>query len=281
MVIILIALPLFFFLQIIKLIIIKTKIMRTTIKTGIVMLIAFFSLSLIQAQDTSKVQAYYIHEDPVNTSMVAPYEKLGTGLVAGCKKINLTDGWLTIQRDDYSYLYITPIKNMGDLDKNTFEPLQKSMGNEAYTKMFADFDKCYDSHRDYIVWLNKVVSYMPGGININPENTPYRHFTYYYITPQNLGKAREIAQAFHDLYVKKGSKLNYRVYRNGFGEKEDYFLVVVGAASAEEYEEMRSENTQLLGDEGKELYGKLLQVVSGIKQISGTARQDLSYTPGK
>ncbi|MEP7231390.1 MAG: hypothetical protein ABI691_14110 [Ginsengibacter sp.] len=255
--------------------------MRTAIRTGIVMLAAFFSISTLYAQDSSKYQVYYIHEDPVNTSMVAPYEKTATDLVANCKKVKLADGWLTLTMEDYRYIYVTPIKDMGELDKNTFEPLEKSMGREAYLKMFADFDKCYDSHRDYTIVLNKEYSYMPGGVNINPEGTPYRHFTYYYITPQNFAKAREIAKAFHDLYVKKGSKLQYRLYRSGFGEKENYYLVVAGAKSAEEYEKMSAENRILLGDEGKELYGKLLQTISGVKDISATAREDLSYMPGK
>ncbi len=254
--------------------------MRTAIKIGVVMLIAFISISGIYAQDSSKYQVYYIHEDPVNTSMVAPYEKTATDLVANCKKVKLQDGWLALTMEDYRYIYVSPIKDMADLDKNTFEPLEKSMGKDAYTKMFDDFNKCYDSHRDYIVVLNKELSYMPGGVNINPQGTPFRQFTYYYVTPQNFAKAHEIAKSFHDLYVKKGSKLQYRLYRSGFGEKENYYLVVVGAKSAEEYAKMSSENNALLGDEGKELYGKLLQITSGIKNVSGTAREDLSYTPG-
>ncbi len=255
--------------------------MRAKIKIAFVTLLVFFSLTALNAQDSTKYQAYYIHEDPVNTSMVTPYEKLCTDLVANCKKVSLPDGWLALRMDDYRYIYVTPIKDMADLDKNTFAPVQKSMGKEAFAKMFEDFDKCYDSHRDYIVVLNKELSYMPGGVNINPEGTPYRHFTYYYVTPQNLGKTREIAKAFHELYTKKGSKLQYRLYTSGFGEKENYYLVVVGAKSAEDYEKMRADNNQLLGDEGKELYGKLLQVVTGMKQLSGTAREDLSYVPGK
>lgn len=45
------------------------------------------------------------------------------------------------------YLYVSPINNMADFDKNTFASLQPKMGNEAFNKMFADFDKCYFSHR--------------------------------------------------------------------------------------------------------------------------------------
>ena len=122
---------------------------------------------------------------------------------------------------------------------------------------------------------------MPDGIELNTEGMPYRHYTYYYVTPQNIAKADEIAKAFNALYTQKSSKRPYRVYRNGFGEKEAYFLVVISAKNAEDYERMREANNQLLGDEGKELYGKLLQTVSSVKNITGMARADLSYVPGK
>lgn len=253
--------------------------MRTRIKQGVCVLIACLSFQILFAQE-SGYQAYYIHEDPVNPSMTSEYEKGAVKLASESKKVNLPDGWLTFKLDDNRYIYTTPIKNMADLDKNTFEPLQTKMGNEAFGKMFDDFDKCYDSHRDYVVRLDKELTYMPNGIDVSTPGMPYRHYTYYYVTPQNAAKAREIAKAFNALYKSKGSKLQYRVYRNGFGEKESYFMVVVSAKSAEDYERMRAENNQLLGDEGKELYGKMLQFVSRIQNITAMARPDLSYVPG-
>ncbi|MEO6681435.1 MAG: hypothetical protein ABIN48_01295 [Ginsengibacter sp.] len=255
--------------------------MKSFIKSGVFFLIVLLQLSIVNAQDNSRYQLYYIHEDPVYPSMIAPYEKLAINLATECKKVNLPDGWLTLNLDNNRYQYVTPINSMADLDKNTFAPLQTKMGNEAFTKMFTDFDKCYDSHRDFIVRLDKQLSYMPGGIDIYTDGMPYRHFTYYYVTPQNIGKATELAKAFHDLYTKKGSKVQYRVYRNGFGEQNAYFMVVVSAKSAEDYEKRRAENRELLGDEGKELYGKLLQITSEIKNITGMIRPDLSYRPGK
>ncbi|MEO5649485.1 MAG: hypothetical protein ABIR03_06115 [Ginsengibacter sp.] len=255
--------------------------MKRIIQTAVFLLALYLVPCANQAQSNSRYQSYYVHEDPVLPSMTADYEKLATGLAAECKKINLPDGWLSLKLDDNRYIYVTPVDNMADLDKNTFAPLQEKMGKEAFTKMFADFDKCYNSHRDYMVRLDKELTYMPGGIDINNAGMPYRHYTYYYVTPQNIAKTGEIAKAFLALYTKKGAKLQYRIYRNGFGEKEAYFMVVTSAKSAEDYERMRAENRELLGDEGKELYGKLLQVVSSIKNISAMARPELSYSPGK
>ncbi len=170
---------------------------------------------------------------------------------------------------------------MADLDKNNFAPLEKSLGKEAYTKMFTDFNKYYDSRRDFIVLLSKELSYMPGGININPPGMPYRKFAHYYFKPQDGSKVRAIAKEFHDLYASKGSKRPYRVYRSGFGESQDYLMVVVAAKDAADYEKTRAESNELIGDEGKALYSKFLKVLSGVKYVSGMVLDDLSCSPGK
>lgn len=255
--------------------------MKSIIKSGIVFLLFFLQLSVLQAQDNAKSQAYVVHEDPVNPSMVSQYEEAATNLVSVCKKYNLQDSWLALMMDNFSYIYVSPIKNFAGLDKNTFAPLQEKMGKEAFEKMFADFDKCYDSHRDFVVILDKELSYMPSGININQPGMPYRHYTYYYVKPQDMAKGKEIAQSFHDLHTKKNSKMEYRVYRSGFGERENYFLVVTSAKSAEDYEKMLAENNQLLGEEGKQLFNELPKYISGVKNITAMVRDDLSYSPGK
>ncbi len=254
--------------------------MKNMLKTGLLALVSFLAFSNVSfAQDTSKVQAYYIHEDPVHPSMTTEYDQQAANLVTLSKKYGVKEGWLTFALDDFKYFYVSPIKNMADLDKNTFSPILDKIGETAFSKLFIDFDKCYDSHRDYIVYLNKALSYTPSGLDIKTEGKPFRQFSYYYVTPENLPKLREIAKAFHALYTKKGSKLEYRVYRNGFGEKEDYFMVVSSAKNAAEYEKMRAESNELLGDEGKKLYGDLLKVISGVKHITGMMRPDLSLMP--
>ncbi len=47
--------------------------MRKSFKCAVFMLVAFLIHSGSYAQDSSKVQAYYIHEDPVYPSMATEY----------------------------------------------------------------------------------------------------------------------------------------------------------------------------------------------------------------
>ncbi len=91
-------------------------------------------------------------------------------------------------------------------------------------------------------------------------------------------KAAEMAQKFKDLYAKKGVKLHYRMYRNGFGTTDDYFLVAIAAESPEAYEKLRAETNTLLGEEGAQLFGQLRNIISKVETVEGYMRPDLSYS---
>jgi len=70
------------------------------------------------AQDGTKSQAYWIHEDPVYPSMVLDYEETCKELVSACVKYNIQEAkWMAISTDDLKYFFVTAIEKMGDLDK--------------------------------------------------------------------------------------------------------------------------------------------------------------------
>ncbi|MCG2459274.1 hypothetical protein K8352_00775 [Flavobacteriaceae bacterium F89] len=253
--------------------------MGTLKKTILIALALMLMPHLGTAQDDDSYQAFWIHQDPVRPSQIAEYEAAAKKLSAVCKKYNLQGAdWNTLASTDFNYYYISPIANFAELDKNAFAPLVDQMGKEAVGQMFGEFDKYYDSHRSYILNLDKKLSYMPDGMTTTPEGKPYRHNTLYHFVPANREKAVEIAQKFKELYTKKGVKLHYRVYRNGFGTTDDYFLVAVAAESPEAYEKLRAETNALLGVEGVQLFGQLRDILSGIETIEGYMRPDLSYS---
>lgn len=228
------------------------------------------------AQNEKRYQHFVIHEDPVKPYMMEEYEHAAKHLTHVSKQHKLTANWLAVQLDDNRYMYVSPIENMAELDKNIFEPLQKKLSKEDYGKIWANFDKSYDSHRDYVVNLDTELSYMPAGISINPSGKPYRHFTYYYVVPDMVEKVEMIGKKFKELYQSKGVQQEYRVYRNGFGEADTYFLVVSAARDAETHARESEARKQKLGEEGKALYEKLLKHVKAVKNVTGMVREDIS-----
>ncbi|MAN58897.1 MAG: hypothetical protein CMC08_03570 [Flavobacteriaceae bacterium] len=247
--------------------------------TGILLLFIFQSFWAV-AQQSNDYQAYWIHEDQAKPSMAKKHENVDKELIAACKEFKVGDkGWSTLATTDYKYFYITPIEKMADLDTNPFADLAKKMGEEKMGKIFEKYEDCYDAHGDYILILDKKLSYQPGGINTTPAGQNYRENTRYHFSPENAKKANELAKKFHKLYTEKGSKQHYRLYRNGFGTMGNYFLVAVAAESPEAMERMSSENRKLLGQEGQALFAELEQLVSKVETIRGYMRPDLSYSP--
>lgn len=231
----------------------------------------------IWAQEV-KNQAFWIHEDRVKPSMMAEYEKVSKDFVETCKKYALKDvEWATASMDDGTYLYISPIQSMADIEKNSFEPLKEAMGDEEFSKIFKDFDKCYDAHGDYVTVLDSELSYMPEGLVTDTPGKNYRVWHRLDVTPSNIQNIQGKMKELKSLFANKGSKMYYRIYRSGFGNVGNYYVAVISAKDAQDYDRMSEENDQLLGEEGQKLFQEMFNYVDKYSVKRGGMRQDLAY----
>ncbi|WP_445730884.1 hypothetical protein [Mariniflexile sp.] len=246
--------------------------MKTIKSTFLLAFILCLAINFSQAQ-----QAYQIHQDNVKPSMVMEYEKTAKELVAASKEHKPQTNWATAVTNDLKYSYITPIENMADLDKRPFADMAKKMGDK-WTTMFTNFDKCYDSHRSYIIHLVEDLTYMPEGITITQEGQDYRNWYYIYFTPSNAEKIREGMKAVKELYKAKGSKEYYRIYRNGYGTTEDFYLVAVSAKDEIDSATKSKANEIVLGPERWETFSKVMDYATRYEEYSGNMRPDLSYS---
>ncbi|RMA57044.1 hypothetical protein [Ulvibacter antarcticus] len=248
--------------------------------TSLLILIVLLFLPFAQFAQVTESQAYWVHEDPVYPAKVLDYEALSSTLAANCRKYDIKKAnWITISTDDLRYFTLSPIKNMADLDKSRFSVLQSKMGEKEFNALFENFDECYDTHIDYIIHLDNDLSYMPGGVVQVQEGMEFRKLEMWYTTPQNFPKVLELAKQFKALYEKKNSKEYYRLYRSGFGSPGQFILLAISAKSAEDYERIRKENKELLGEARTPIYEELLRSIIRVETLNGYMRQDLSFTP--
>ena len=254
------------------------KTFKNTLLTALLLLSTLF----VQAQNESGPQAYWVHEDKVKPSMIKEYEQVAKDLVASCTEHNVQEtSWLTVAQNDNTYLYVTPIDKMADFDKNPFAALGEKMGNEAMAKLFSRFNPCYDAHGDYVIYLHKDLSYMPGGINPNPEGKYYRKFYYNYVTPENDKSFAENLKKIKELFTKKNSKMEYRIYKSGFGIMGTYYMVAIAAANGMEFEKNSSENWEAIKDDFGPLLDQMNKYTLRGEDKSGWIRSDLGYAPKK
>lgn len=228
----------------------------------------------------SAQQAFWVHEDPVYPAKAADYEAYCSTLAVNSKKYDIKKAnWFTISTDDLRYFHISPIEKMADLDQSRFSVLQDKMGEQEFNQLFENFDNCYDSHYDYIIHLDNDLSYMPEGVDPSGSGSAFVKLEFFYATPQNFEKLLELAQSFKDLYAKKNSKEYYRVFRSGFGSQGQFIIVAISAKNAAEYEKIRVENKELLGEDRDKIYDELLKNISKVETLNGYMREDLSYEP--
>ncbi len=253
--------------------------MRTFRKMAILTLLIFQGSLVIQAQ-SEKNQAYYIHEDQVKPSMIQKYEAVSKDFMDAFKEHNIQGlSWMVASTTTGRYFNISPIENMAELDKNVMAPLAEKLGKDAWQDLFRRFNECYDKHGDYIIYLNKELTYMPDGININTEGQNFRKWHFLHVTPDNIQNLKGKLKELKALYASKGSKVYYRIYHNGFGNMGDYYLAVVSAVDAEDYAKKSKENEQLLGEEGQKLFQELFQYVHKYETETGSMHPELAYTP--
>lgn len=254
----------------------KTGMLKSIYLTLILFLAFFYS----KAQETKNTQAYLIHEDRVKPGMVDEYEQISKDLVAACTKHNIQDvNWLGVSQDDHTYLYLTPMENFAELDINSFATLSDKMGKDKMTALFQRFNSCYDEHGDYIVYLQKDLSYQPGGINPNPEGLNYRKFLYDYVTPVNQKVYEESLKAIKELFIRKNSKMYYRIYSTGFGTMGKYYLIILQGEDPVKFETMAAKNWEQMGEDLMPMIKKIRKHIIRSEEKTGWVRDDLSYLP--
>ncbi len=248
------------------------------LKSGLLALTFLFAAPMWAQTDAS--QAFWVHEDHVKPAVVDEYEAVGKKLVDNLKQHNIQDEqWITAQTDDFRYLYVGPIKNMADLDRPLFGSLAEKMGGESLGQLFSEMDQYYTTHFDYIIYLDTELSYMPSGISQTPEGQPYRKFYYLHTTPAMKDGLAKAMKGIRDLYESKGSKIEYRVYRSGFGAPNDFFMVAIAAEDAVNYAQNSVSNQALMGEDAKPVFDKAMDYVTKMETITGRMRPDLAYSP--
>lgn len=231
-------------------------------------------------QDKNKSQAYWVHEDVVKPSMINEYETICKELTSNMKKYNIQElNVIVSNTDDNRYLWVSPIENMAQIDKPIFATLAQKMGAEAMGNLFDRMDKCYDIEQNYILHLDKELSYMPGGITQTPKGQDYRKFHYFHYVPGNEAVVKEKVKAIRSLFENMGSKLDYRVYRSGFGTRGAFYMVAIAAKDAADYESKINENNELMGDDWQNAYNDFMSSLEKYEAFEGRMRPDMAYSP--
>jgi hypothetical protein len=251
-----------------------------TLKIKLLLVLLFIiPIGALQAQGGNS-EAFWVHEDVVKPSMVGEYESIVKELVGNLKKHEIQEvNMIVANMEGPRYLYVGPIANMAQLDNPYFATLSEKMGADKMGALFDKMDKCYDIEHNYVIHLDNNLSYMPSGITQTPEGQDYRKFHYYHYTPRNMAIVKKKVQAIKDLFESKGSKLNYRVYRSGFGTRGEFYMVAIAAKDAVDYASKIAENNELMGEDWQNTYNDFMGSLEKYESFEGGMRPDMAYSP--
>jgi len=252
------------------------------LKITFLLFVMFILLQNTITAQNSDVQMYYVHEDRVKPSMVKESDRIDKELIDLLKKHNIQEAnWMAVQKNDQTKLYLSPINSLADLDKDMFKTLGDKIGNDAMTKLFSQYSKCYDEHGDYVINLRKDLSYMPNGMTLTTEGQPYRRFYYNYVTAENVANMTNTFKKVKEVFVKHNGSLHYRVYTPGFGTIGNYFMVVISAKNEEELAKAEGAMWEKMSGDLQPLFDEMDKYTSKLDMQTGWMRDDLSYSPKK
>ena len=236
---------------------------------------------LAEAQEKN-YQAFWVHEDRVKPGMVDEYEQVTKDLVAACKEHNIQDvNWLALRLNDNRYMYVSPVEKFADLDKNGFAALAEKMGEDEMNALFDKYNGTYGKHGDYMVYLQKDLSYMPGGISTTVEGENYRTMYFHYVAPGHDKDYMATLKKIKASFEKHNSKIHYRVYKSGFGTMGPYYMVAVAAKDATQSAQRGAENWELMKGDLEGLFAEMNKYMYKTDEVRGWIMSDLTYVPAK
>ncbi|WP_452222812.1 hypothetical protein [Lacinutrix chionoecetis] len=249
----------------------------TFFKSSLAVLITMlFAVNLSFSQEEGDM--FVVHTDHVKFEKIPDYEIVAKELKDNFTKYNLNDTyWTTISTTDGRYVYVSPIKNMAELDKDIMKGLSEKMGEAAVGKLFSTMDACYDSHGDEVISYKKELSYQPEGYTTAGKN--YREYHFIYYAPKNAKKLKEAIANVKGIYTKKGIKTGYSIFHSGFGSDENYYMVAIAGKDKLDLAQIDKVEEEQLGAEIQPAMFNVIALSTKYEKVEARMRPDLSYTP--
>ncbi len=223
------------------------------------------------AQDAPSMFAVY--ESHVRPSMDATYRDAVKKLKATCQQQKMTFTWFAGILDDNAYIYLVPMKNFADLDKNMFVDLEAKIGKEALASQWQAMDKCVEHQ------TSSVTLFLPGSSYLSPGPDDYfRSVLYWFPEVGKEAEAEKLIAEWIKLHNSKKSPNGVQSYRNLLGGEGGYVFVSWGKNAADHSAKDQKAN-ELLGEEGAKLWAKTLLITRKYYTRTGWLSTELSYSP--
>jgi hypothetical protein len=250
------------------------KTIRFTLITGL--LVCLFAG--MNAQPNQSAQLLAIHEDQVMVGKTAEYTKASEGLVKLMKENNFQGlTFVAFWLEDNTFMYVSWLDNMAQLDKNPWQELSQLAGEEKTDAVMSAFGGTYNTHVDYIAHFHPELSYKAE--QLQEEGNIYREWDYFYYNEINQDRMMELAKEWKKLYEDNNLDIGYTVYSNGFGHEGPVLVIHRWAKDPVDMAERAQKTNQVLGDAAQQLWERTQALGYRIATRRGWLLPNLSNMP--
>ena len=240
------------------------------------------SSSCVEAQKpASGWDIMLVREDKVKPSLLNDYENGLFDMKSFLEENKVEDFfYFTHLRDDYTFLHMSKVDNLGDLEQGIFEYVKNKINKPEFELIWSDVTASIDSYRYYMVKYSHDLSFVPetGDWEID---LPFRKWNYYYFKPGTEDEVETIMSAWRQLYKDNGVKNGYRIFKGSIGLEQPLYVFSTWAEDPQELQIDLQENMKILGERGAALNAKMLEYVEKVETYEGWYLPQYSYNTGK
>jgi hypothetical protein len=229
-------------------------------------------------------QWYVIHSEIVKPSMVKEYEAATKEFIELVKANQATMPhfqFAGLQGADFTYSYVLPIANMAAMDSINadFKAMMTGPSAAKFMEIMTRGNANIEYVREFVVGEAPELSYTPANPRLKPEEQMFFRLEIYYVKADKGMEAEALCKEFVELFKKKNIADGYKIFLPVMSSEMPAVIVRIAAKDEADFYAASAKNRQLLGEEGKALFGRAFSLTRRFETRSSWMRSDLSLMP--
>ncbi|MGD9345311.1 MAG: hypothetical protein PVH84_05575 [Candidatus Aminicenantes bacterium] len=247
----------------------------------------FFIFGLLpfqmNAQEPEKrYQMFWVIDEVVKPSMANEYYEAGKKWTALLTEHDYPAPFDVYWTYDNHVLWVTPIRNFGDIDKHieAFNKMREK-SPDAFKEAYDAFNGTYMSTRQCVYALDLKYSMIAKDAASKAEEAGFVFFDIYYFEP---GKDEELEKIWDEMKAFMEDKeviQSWYYYWGVMGTDNPVLLAAASAKNAIEFWEENAKMWKALGKEAGKFKQKMMKYVTKEETKMAWIQKELSYTPAK
>lgn len=241
----------------------------------ILFLFVVMCIACITNAQQSERRYWLVNEAEVKSDQVSNFETSLKQLVTLFGENNYPKSWRVAQSSGFKYYFFQKLENIAE-----YETMMKQ-GDEAWAKIDQDISRnyfqCFKTIKSFIARDMPARNYFPEEQRLQWDEMKYAIWDMHYVKYGKGSEYRQLLDEFNELCTKHNFDDPIIILRGVIGTRGNMYAGVLYGKNAIDMREQNQKMWASFGEEGKEVYKKLLPLLEDRDMIEFWIRDDLSY----